>query len=126
MVQTFWCLKWHTRPCTRDTQPPLSHPPPTVQSCSSSPFPIQHMRIHSSGPLEMLISVLVWPSYPFHLQNPTPTPILQSPAQILSFLILYSELVVSYSTSNIFIIENHYTVVVKSPHSQVRLLEFEY
>lgn len=84
------------------------------------------MRFHSSEPLEMLISVLVWPSYPLHLQNPTPTPILQSPAQMLSFLILYPELVVSHSTSNIFIIENLYTVVVKSPHSQVSLLECEY
>lgn len=44
---------------------------------------------------------------------------------MLSFLILYSELVVSYSTSNIFIIENHYSAVVKSPYSRVVLLESE-
>lgn len=71
----------------------------------------------------MLISVLAWPSYPVCLEKLIPTPILQSQHKRYFFLILYLQLVVPDSTSNIFIVENHCTVVVKGPQSQIRVLE---
>lgn len=100
LVQTFWHLS--TAPETLYTVvSPISCHSPGMQWLT-----IPHTAQMCGG---MLVSLHGCPSYPFCLEKPPRFPhSARSSTNALSFLILYSVLVVPYSTSNILITEHCY------------------
>lgn len=94
MPQTFWYLSRQTRPFARWTHTPfclIPHQSPLLQLLT---IPHTAHHVHSSGPLDVSVSLPECPSYPFYLEKPTPT---HPPRSCTNVILYLSELYPLYT-----------------------------